>query len=392
LHWVGVFVHEAGHAGFGLAQGMTLKQFAVGPLLIDWSKGPAQVRNNGLRGLNGGYVRFSGDNVGTNNSVRAHFWMTFGGPVSSLLLGIILLEMGSLMSGDSGWLKYGFIFSGFWAIAVAVINLIPLRNGLTRSDGSWLLALARDGDDARELVAAIYWMDLLHSLTPPAKWPFEIVQTQEDALFRSTTLTENQLDLAIVAAVMLYYHHADREDWIEANRVMTKAADLPRLPERFPVNSRFDALDALRAAHLALRGQNPVGARTALEWVHPRSLMCRSSLYIGSVGSVALLQGDAVTALELTSVARNLLTPSLTYVAADQIEDSWWAEVNMEARKLLPAAGLVPQEVGKPMKISGVAAGIASRDDLFAWDPGVPSDLRSVWTWREPVQELELSA
>src|SRR5215217_777600 len=205
MHWLAVFLHEAGHAGFGLAQGMTLKQFAVGPLLIDWSKGPAQVRYNGLRGLNGGYGRFSGENVGTNSSVRAHFWMTLGGPAASLLFGIILLEMGSLMSGDSGWLKYGLIFSGLWAIAVAVINLVPLRNGLSRSDGSWLLALARDGDDARELIAAIYWMDLLNSLTPPAKWPFEVVQAQEDALFRSTTITENQLDLAIVAAVLLYY-------------------------------------------------------------------------------------------------------------------------------------------------------------------------------------------
>jgi hypothetical protein len=234
---------------------------------------------------------------------------------------------------------------------------------------------------------------LLQSQVQPGKWPFEVVDAQEAALFRSKALTENQLDLAVIAAVMLYYHYADNEDWIEANRIITRAADLPRLPERFPINSRFDALDAIRAAHLTLRGNNPVGARTALEWIHPKSLTCRSSLYIGSVGAIALQQGDAVTALELTTVARNLLAPSLTFIAVNQLEDSWWEEVSKKARKVLPASGLVPQPIGKPMQIIGIAAGIATRDDLFAWDPGVPSDMRTVWIWRnQGAAELDLSA
>ena len=463
LHWVGVVVHEMGHAGFGLSKGMTLRQFAVGPLLIDWSKGNARVRGNAQRGLHGGFVRFSGENViGTEGSIRAHFWMTLGGPAVGLLYGIVLLEMGSLLSPDRGWLKYGFLFSGLWAIGVSVVNLLPLRNGLSRSDGSWLLALSRGGDEARELIASIYWIDLLHGLTPPGNWPFEVVEAQEAALLRKQPMTENQLDLAVTAGYLLYYHHADREDWIEANHVITRAADLPRQSavsgtitwETFnsQFNSRFDAIDVMLAAHLALRGKNPRGARSALGRIHPRAFIRRNSLFIGTEAAIALLEDDPVTALERATLAREILAPSLLDVAADQIEDSWWSEVIAQARRAIPPPGVlvtkpapqpapaaaIPQAAGvaasapvvpaapvlpappavpvyavvpmvesaKPAKTgrgrgkaknapapAPAVMGVATREELFAWDPGVPSDQRLVWIWRGTTAgSLELSA
>ena len=331
---------------------MTLRQFSVGPLLIDWTKGTARVRSNGLRGPNGGYVRFSGENViGTEGSIRAHFWMTLGGPAVGLLYGYHPAGARVAAFPERGWLKYGFVCGGLWAMVVSLINLLPLRNGITRSDGSWLLSLSRGGDEARELIASIYWVDLLHSLTPPGNWPFEVVEAQEAALLRKQPMSENQLDLAVTAGYLLYYHHADREEWGEAHHVITRAADLPRQAavsgtitwEKFnsQFNNRFDAIDVMLAAHLALRGKNPRGARSALERLHPRAFIRRNSLFIGTQAAIAVLEDDPVTALELATLAREVLAPSLTYVASDQIEDSWWSEVIAQARKAIPPPGVL---------------------------------------------------
>jgi hypothetical protein len=314
--------------------------------------------------------------------------MIAGGPAAGILIGVVLLETGALLSSDPGWLKHGLLAAGVWNIVASAVNLLPLRNGLMRSDGAWLMTLARGGPEADESIASMYWIDLVHSLTPPGNWPPEVVEAQESALSRPQPLTPNQLDLAILAGYLLYFHYADRGDWEEAHHVITKAADFPRPSKRRAYNSRFDIIDVVHAAHLALRGKNPRGARSALERIHHRSFMRRNSLYVGSLAAIALQENDPVTALELATVARNVLEPSLMFVAADRLEDSWWEEVMLRAQALLPAAGA---ETKNPVR--AIVGGGVSREELFAWDPGVPSDLRTVWIWRgSAMADLDLSA
>lgn len=390
-YWLGVFVHEFGHAFAGLARGMTLLQFTVGPVMLDWTQGALRLRWNGFRYSFAGSVRFSGDEP-TTRGVSDHIWMTLGGPVAELLFGFALVISAGAVDG---WLHTALMAGGSWSLLSCLINLLPFRKGFARSDGARLRTLMRGGADAMAYLAAGRWTDSLLSPEAPGNWPDDVVQSLESALARPHPLNLDQLDLALIAGTSLYFYYADRQEWVEANHVIAKASDLPRSAEKRARNSRFDLVDVLHAIHLALRGRNSLAARSDLQRVHPRSAITGNSYYIGARAAIALAEWDPVTAIELATKAKMLLAPSTQSVGTDRLEGSWWDEVIVAAKALLPLTASDPNPglqamLPAPLPISS-ANGV--REGIFAWDPGVPSDLRTVWIWRSrTTADFDLSA
>jgi hypothetical protein len=277
---------------------------------------------------------------------------------------------------------------------MAVVNLIPIRSGLSLSDGGTLRLALTDRDAAAESLQAGRWME--HYLGPdaPGNWPAAVVHGMEAAFAAAPKATGEQIEPARLAGSLLYLHYVDRGEWVEATHVITAAADLPRSVKPSGHERPSDLTDALHAIHLARRGRNPRAARSALRLIDPTSSTARNSLYIGAQAAIALLEGEPLAARGLAAEAKQLLKRTVQTVGVDRLEGSWWDEVIAAASTAAPQPRPVTPLPSRPAAATPIPAPIALpvvvRDDLFAWDPGVPSDLRTIWIRR--VSPIELSA
>jgi hypothetical protein len=208
----------------------------------------------------------------------------------------------------------------------------------------------------------------------------------EAAFAAAPRATGEQIEPARLAGSLLYLHYVDRGEWVEATHVITEAADLPRLVKPAGHERPTDLTDALHAIHLARRGRNARAARSVLRLIDPKSSTAHNSLYIGAQAVIALLEGEPLVARGLAAEAKQLLKKTVQTVGVDRLEGSWWDEVIAGAATAAPQPRPVaplPSRPAAPTPIPApIALPVAVRDDLFAWDPGVPSDLRTIWIRR----------
>jgi hypothetical protein len=150
---------------------------------------------------------------------------------------------------------------------------------------------------------------------------------------------------------------------------------------------------ALQALHLALRNRNGTAASTVLRQLPSESSIAGTSLYIGAQAAIALDEGAREAAIGLASEALALLEPLTDRNRLTQLEETWWKEVIARATASNSSGSTKPAPPHLAPTLRPVVSVAARLDNLFAWDPGVPSDLRTVWIWRANVAtKLELSA
>lgn len=385
---LGTVCHEAGHLIAGLARGLSLARFSVGLLSIDRAGGVVRVRIQRRSGQDAGHVCMTGWKPG-QRGITDHLVMVLGGPTAHLLFGLSLIVASR---GLDGWLAIGVEAGGWWNGLMALTNLVPFSTAHALSDGAVVRLILTRRDKAEELLLAGRWMELYLGPDAPGSWPDEIVQGMEATFASAHQLNGADLERARFAGSMLYLHYVDRGEWSEATHVITRTADLPGPAKLHGHDRPADLTDTLHAIHLGRRGRNPLAARSALRRVHPKSSLARNSLYFGAQATIALLEGEPLAARGLATEAKKQLRKSVRTVGVDRLEDSWWDEVIAAAA---PGAFKPPVAVPPRPKMSApvttpVALAVMARDEQFAWDPGVPSDLRTVWMRRG--QQVELSA
>ena len=199
---------------------------------------------------------------------------------------------------------------------------------------------------------------------------------------------------ATTAGHLLYLHYVDRLEWFDAERVLSRVVDLPGADRKMSGDSPFDQVNALHAIHLSLWGKNRLGGRSALGRVSPRSSLQRSPLAEGARAAICLASGDYENAVMLAERAKRGMNGKKAISAIDRLMLSWWNEILLRANDSLrpaPLSGVATNTpaIGRLIAFPVERVNLAPIGDRFAWDPGVPSDYRAEWIWRQrPTADL----
>jgi Zn-dependent protease len=390
LWWFGVCAHEIGHAFCAGAVGFDVRRIGIGPIAIEWRDGKTKVRRDrGHQGFSG-YVSLASSASLQRSWRRSFCFFIAGGPLAQAMYGFALFGIATLASSTSPTLHAVLVFAAVLQLLVTLTNVIPARIGTSKNDGYQLRMVLRGRRSADALRQMYRWTEFLLSSGRPAEWPTAMVAELETALLQAGEESPEEIDLAISAGYYLYLYHADRRDWGKASLTLNHAVELPRPQRKAKGSGRFDLVDLLSAIHLALRGRNPLAAIAAFQRVDRRSPIHKNSLAIGAMASIDLAAGNDQKALNLANRAMEMLRKSGSNVGADRLQKSWWNEIICS--KPIPESAPRDEPVKAPRTShkdvsftprQPVIASASQAPDCFAWDPGVPSDLRTRWILRQ---------
>jgi peptidase M50-like protein len=138
-------LHEFGHAATGLAVGMKLRAFIIGPLhwQIRDGKWEFQFKPSAFLAAGGA----TGVVPATLNLPRRNFLcMLTAGSLVNLLTGFLALWVASSTNPDSPLQAKGLLaLFGAWSLILGAMNLLPFRTSNNYSDGAKLYQLLSDG-------------------------------------------------------------------------------------------------------------------------------------------------------------------------------------------------------------------------------------------------------
>ncbi len=149
-------LHELGHTTTGLAFGMKLRAFTVGPFQWRVRDGKWRFRFSPTEILSGGAT---GVVPATVDFPRSHYLaMVAAGPLVTLLTGILALSIAFTADANSAVQVGGFVvLFGAWSLVIFASNLFPFKRGNSYSDGATLYQLLSPGPwrDLHRILAMI---------------------------------------------------------------------------------------------------------------------------------------------------------------------------------------------------------------------------------------------
>jgi hypothetical protein len=163
-----VLAHETGHWVAGMAVGWRFLRFRLGPLAIVKVRDGCRVQF--IKWNLGGGVTFAPNSLGGFRKADAIF--SAGGPLASLIFALGCGLLAAQAGSAAAFWVWGSLAQ--WSV-LGVFSLIPCGTGLARSDGYWLWALLRGGEQTerrkRYLLA-----NLSHgTATRPRDWPADLM-------------------------------------------------------------------------------------------------------------------------------------------------------------------------------------------------------------------------
>ena len=216
-------IHELAHTTTGLALGMKLRAFVVGPFQWRIREGKWQFQFN-LEGLLAGGA--TGVVPATADFPRwRYLCMVAAGPLVTLLSGVLALGIALTNPGSTPAQTSGLF--GIWSLAVGAGNLLPFRIRNNYSDGAILYQLISDGPWAEyHQVLSTVGSSLVTPLRPK---DFDI-----EAIRRSTrNIAQGERGLLLRLFAFMYFFDCDKvfeagEALKEAEAVYLQcAADIP---------------------------------------------------------------------------------------------------------------------------------------------------------------------
>lgn len=204
-------IHELAHTTTGLALGMKLRAFVVGPFQWRIREGKWQFQFD-LEGLLAGGA--TGVVPATANFPRWRYLsMVAAGPLVTLLSGAFALAVALRNPGSSPAQTGGFF--GIWSLVVGFGNLLPFRIRNNYSDGAVLYQLISDGPWAEyHQVLSTVGSSLVTPLRPR---DFDI-----EAIRRSTR-SVGQGERGLLLRLFAFMYFFDRDNLFEAGEQLTEA-------------------------------------------------------------------------------------------------------------------------------------------------------------------------
>jgi hypothetical protein len=205
LGLLAIMLHEAGHVLGGLLAGFRFYLYIAGPLRVERVGERLKIRYNSSFALWGGLAGCLPRAVGP--SIRTGmFWMTAGGPVTSLLCSLPFVAVFAV-KGNHPVISFLLVGFALMSCAIGVVTLIPNQFGGYSSDGSRLLMLLRNRPEGSRwtAMAALVSLSLIER---PRNWPVEYIEMLGEG-------DDNKPDASSVC-LLRYAYHADCHEWQEA--------------------------------------------------------------------------------------------------------------------------------------------------------------------------------
>jgi hypothetical protein len=304
-----VGVHELGHLLGGMAVGFRPLLFMVGPLRVERTGDRFSTKLTFKGAMFGGLAACAP--MDTRDLRRRTLWLIAGGPLASLVTGILFLTLRPLL--DAPPLPDALLLvSGLVSLLIWMIASIPGTAGGFYSDGARIIRLLRGGPDVEREVAVIAIMGLSMGGARPREWSPELVARG----------AAGEPDTIFGVAGRLYAHMYEVDHGrVEAARAQLQAV-LAAI-EILPKQSRAGLM--LQAALFAARAdRDAVRARELLEQsvggvmvpAHSRPLV---------EAAIALIEGDRARAAERLSAAeaglKGAIDPGGAARAAEEIAE-----------------------------------------------------------------------
>ncbi|MDZ5606760.1 M50 family metallopeptidase [Bacillus pseudomycoides] len=192
-------IHELGHVIFGLLNGLKFKFMTAGPITVQKEGGKIRIRENKMWLYFGGVAMLLPPSIHTPNLSKKWAWMTLGGPITSLVCG--------LLSGYIYMVSY-YQFLLYFSVlhfAIFLATAIPIK-GIMLSDGKQFLILIKGDENAKQHLHSIQVSSELLSLKRPKDWDEKLVEISEEKIKGDEEVREILSDL-----MLTFYSRCDRE-------------------------------------------------------------------------------------------------------------------------------------------------------------------------------------
>lgn len=148
-YFISGIIHELGHIIVGLVNGWKFHLLVIGPLGIKSDvNGRIKFYFEKKIAMWGGFGCIAPQDFSTNN-IKIWSNVLIGGPLASIIFGILFVSLGIFT------MKFFLILLGAISLSMGVICIlpIPLKTGITYSDGGRWSRLHRGGQEADEEIA-----------------------------------------------------------------------------------------------------------------------------------------------------------------------------------------------------------------------------------------------
>jgi hypothetical protein len=286
-------VHECGHIAAGWCAGFRFERICIGPLLVRRVEDGWGFSLHPAMSWGGGFALATPRDA---RRVRPGLLMFFaGGPAASLLLAAGCL-MAFVTSPGTSWAPWAHPIGllAAWSSYSFLANCNPVCSKTVRTDGAWIVELARGSALGQRLCAHYAMAASEHSQVRPADWSPNWIR-------HALGVKDHSAD-RLAALLLAYRHHLDRGEIILAGRFLDEAVNLQH---RLPANFSTRRLWLERAYFLARHRSDAVNSREALERGR-RGLPVERPLLLRATCAVQLAEGDvrAVNSLQLARQCR----------------------------------------------------------------------------------------
>lgn len=208
-------IHELGHVIFGLLNGLKFKFMVAGPITVQKEGKKIRIRENKMWLYFGGIAMLLPPSIHTANLSKKWAWMTLGGPITSLVFGIV--------SGYIYMVSY-YQFLLYFSVLHFVIFLataIPMK-GMMLSDGKQFLILIKGDEKAKQHLHSIQVSSELWSYKRPKEWDEKLVEISEEKIKGKEEVKEILSDL-----MLAFYSRCDREGMATGITCLEQVLQIP---------------------------------------------------------------------------------------------------------------------------------------------------------------------
>jgi hypothetical protein len=213
MPWLAIAWHELGHVIGGWLSGFRLVLFTAGPLRIDRQGERLRMSWNRTPSLWGGVAATTPSPGETSDMRRKMMTMVAGGPLASLLGGLLLLAAFWLRAGE-GPLRLALLVGGAVSLTIALATLLPFSSGGFVNDGQRILQLLRGGESVERWIAGAN-LSAWSMTTRARQWPEDLVRAHSDGAPATFD--------GVLARWMRHSWHADRGEIAEAGQWLDEA-------------------------------------------------------------------------------------------------------------------------------------------------------------------------
>jgi len=289
-------VHEGGHVIGGLLAGDKFGFMTVGPLTLTKEKGKLTFKINRNLSMAGGLALMMP--TGGNINAKKRALMVAGGPIMSLIFGLLMLAIYQWIAVNSiKPIQILITLLSFTSLGIFLTTIIPYKSGGFMSDGMQLLNIFRNNPESQQYFAILQLFAISQHGIRPAEYDSQTLST--------SLLPSPNIALVLSAHLYHHYHFLDKQDIPKAKYHLDETAQrLNHYPEafRYMVQLNIVFFEAFYHKNIEI-------AQSNWEQAEPFAIEKAPSYYIAKA-ALTSLKGETEDATQAIAQAKESLTHS----------------------------------------------------------------------------------